>query len=267
MIAHELKDAGMEEIETRTTLVATLDGCTPETTRILSWSLSVFAIGVLAIVSAFVIRNSFSISITERERQFGMLSSIGARPRQIRGMVYREAFSIGVVAIPVGIIRGIITTLIVCAIVNKLDAYALGFSMSFFIPVSGYFSIAIIGAIIILLSAASPAIVASRVSPIAALRNEKDIKIKAKKVRTLKLTQKIWGIGGVIAAKNLKRSRKKYHTTVVSIVLSVAIFIGVSTLISYGYKDIAFSLTTRVRTLWSSMAQRSSMIILLSVLI
>lgn len=240
MMARELKDAGMGEIETRTTLVATLDGCMPETTRILSWSQSVLAIGVLAIVSAFVIRNSFNISITERERQFGMLSSIGARPRQIRGMVYREAFSIGVVAIPVGIILGIITTLIVCAIVNKLDTYALGFSMSFFIPVSGYFLIAIIGAIIILLSAASPAIVASRVSPIAALRNENDIKIKAKKVRTLKLTQKIWGIGGVIAAKNLKRSRKKYHTTVVSIVLSVAIFIGVSTLISYGYKDIAF---------------------------
>ena len=240
MLTRELRDAGMDEIETRSTLIATLDGCVPETTRILLWSLSVLAIGTLAIASAFVIRNSFNISITERERQFGMLSSIGARPRQVRGMVYREAFSIGAVAIPAGIILGVIATLVVCVIINKLDTYVLGFSMSFYIPVGGYFLIAIIGAIIIFLSAASPAIVASRVSPIAALRNEKDIKIKAKKVRTSKLTQKIWGIGGVIAAKNLKRSRKKYHTTIISIALSVSVFIGVSTLISYGYKDIAF---------------------------
>lgn len=240
MLTRELRDAGMDEIETRSTLIATLDGCVPETTHILLWSLSVLAIGTLAIASAFVIRNSFNISITERERQFGMLSSIGARPRQIRGMVYREAFSIGAVAIPAGIILGVIATLIVCVIINKLDTYVLGFSMSYYIPVGGYFLITIIGAIIIFLSAASPAIVASRVSPIAALRNEKDIKIKAKKVRTSKLTQKIWGIGGVIAAKNLKRSRKKYHTTIISIALSVSVFIGVSTLISYGYKDIAF---------------------------
>lgn len=240
MLTRELRDAGMDEIETRSTLIATLDGCVPETTHILLWSLSVLAIGTLAIASAFVIRNSFNISITERERQFGMLSSIGARPRQIHGMVYREAFSIGAVAIPAGIILGVIATLIVCVIINKLDTYVLGFSMSYYIPVGGYFLITIIGAIIIFLSAASPAIVASRVSPIAALRNEKDIKIKAKKVRTSKLTQKIWGIGGVIAAKNLKRSRKKYHTTIISIALSVSVFIGVSTLISYGYKDIAF---------------------------
>ena len=232
-----LQDAGYSSITTRhNTTLADLDGAIPETARIIIWSFATLVIGVMAIVAAFVIRNSFNISITERVRQFGMLASIGARPRQIRRMVYQEALMVGLVAIPLGILLGMAGTFGVVATINGLLGNDLGMDMLFYIPFVAYAAIIGVGLFIIFLSAASPAIVASRVSPIAALRNVQDIKVKARKVRTSKLTQKIWGIGGVIAAKNLKRSRQKYRTTVISIVLSVSIFIGVASFMSYGYK-------------------------------
>lgn len=236
---NQLKDAGYESIDTRKNdTIAYLDGNVPETTRIVVWSVSVFGVGIMAIIAAFVIRNSFNISITERIRQFGMLASIGARPRQIRRMVLGEGLLISVVAIPLGILLGCGATFAVVAIINHLMGDLLRMTMLFYIPLPVFLVIILVGLFIIFLSAISPAIVASRVSPIAALRNTQDVKIKARKVRTSKLTMKIWGIGGVLASKNLKRSRSKYRTTVVSIVLSVTVFIGISAFMGYGHKII-----------------------------
>ena len=68
-----------------------------------------------------------------------------------------------------------------------------------------------------------------------AIRGNKDIKVKNNKpYRTSKLTKKLFGVGGEIASKSLKRSRKKYRTTVISIVVSVAMFIAVSAFMDYG---------------------------------
>ena len=238
-LRNALIDAGFDNVQIRTNAnLARLDGDRPETTDTLAFWLVFFAIGAMSIVAAFVIRNSFNISITERVRQFGMLASLGARPRQIRFMVYQEALMIGLVAIPLGIVIGVGATFGIVAVINMLLGEYVETTLLFHIPLESFLLISGVGLFIIALSAASPAIVASRVSPIAALRNVQDIKIKARKVRTSKLTQKMLGIGGVIAAKNLKRSRSKYRTTVISIVVSVAVFIGVSSFMMYGHKII-----------------------------
>jgi len=92
----------------------------------------------------------------------------------------------------------------------------------------------------IFLSSLIPAIHAAKLSPIEAIRGNQDIKLKAKKLRTSKLIQSTFGVGGVIAQKNLKRSRKKYRTTVISIVLSVATFIGLYSFIGYGQDMVGF---------------------------
>ena len=238
MLSRALTDAGYDGpiIIRENTTLAVIDGDLPETTRIVLFWVAFLGIAIMAIVAAFVIRNSFNISITERVRQFGMLASIGTRPRQIRFMVYQEGLFIGLVAIPLGILLGAGATFILTLVVNHLFDGLIAYDMLFYIPLSFYAIIAGVGLFIIFLAAASPAIVASRVSPIAALRNVQDIKVKARKVRTSKITQKIWGIGGVIAAKNLKRSRQKYRTTVISIVVSVSVFIGVSSFMMYGHR-------------------------------
>lgn len=240
MLSRALESAGYTDnlVTRKNGTIAKLDGDMPEQARIFLMSFATLFIGVMAIIAAFVIRNSFNISITERVHQFGMLASVGARPRQIRRMVYQEGSMVGLVAIPLGIIIGSIAAAVIVATINHFVGSLFNSDMLFYIPLSAILLIIIVGVITILLSAASPAIVASRVSPIAALRNTQDIKLRAKKVRTPKLIQRLWGIGGVIAHKNLKRSRQKYHTTVISIVVSVAVFVGVASFMSYGHKAI-----------------------------
>ena len=63
------------------------------------YSLATIVIGIIVVTSIFVTRNSFSISAAERQRQFGMLASIGATPRQIRGSVLFEGLAIAVIGI------------------------------------------------------------------------------------------------------------------------------------------------------------------------
>ncbi len=201
------------------------------------YSLAAIVIGIIIVTSVFVIRNSFSISASERARQFGMLSSIGATPRQIRRSIIFEGIVIGAIGIPLGILLGILAVLILVWVVNfLLQGMVVGtveFSMPFWIfPVTIALSF-----ITIFLSSLLPAIRTAKIPPIEAIRGNRDTKVKAKKLKTSKFVDRTFGIGGVIADKNLKRSRKKYRTTVVSIVLSVATFIGLYSFIGYG-KDM-----------------------------
>lgn len=232
----ELAKAGYYARGDFNSIVAETDGALKETPRIMIASIAIFVIGAIAIVSAFVIRNSFNISITERARQFGMLSSIGARPKQIRNIVCQEAFFVGFIAIPFGIALGSAATAVIMQIINHLVGDILEIQMLFYIPPLAFLAIIFTSLVIILLSGISPAIVAGRISPIEALRSNKDVEIKARKVRTSRLARKLFGIGGVMAAKNLKRSRGKYATTVIAIVLSVSVFVGVSSFVGYSQK-------------------------------
>ena len=110
----------------------------------------------------------------------------------------------------------------------------MGMEFVYTINIPGIIISVVISLITIYLSTLIPAKRAAKISPIESIRGNKDTKIKSKKVRTSKFTKKIFGIGGVIASKNLKRSKKKYRTTVISIVVSIFIFISLSSFLSYG---------------------------------
>lgn len=201
------------------------------------YSLAVIVIGIIVVTSVFVIRNSFSISATERARQFGMLASVGATPRQIRYSVFFEGFVIAIIGIPLGILLGVAAVAVLVVIVNTLLQGMIEAAVEFSMPFWVFPTAILLSLVTIFLSSLMPAIRAARMSPIDAIRGNQDIKIKAKKLHTSKFVKNTFGIGGVIADKNLKRSRKKYRTTVVSIVLSVATFIGLYSFLQYG-KDM-----------------------------
>lgn len=201
------------------------------------YSLAAIVIGIIVVTSIFVIRNSFSISATERARQFGMLASVGATPRQIRHSVFFEGFVIAIIGVPLGILLGVAAVAVLVVIVNTLLAGMIEANVEFSMPFWIFPTTILLSLVTIFFSSLMPAIRAARMSPIDAIRGNQDIKIKAKKLRTSKLVKNTFGIGGVIADKNLKRSRKKYRTTVVSIVLSVATFIGLYSFLQYG-KDM-----------------------------
>ncbi len=196
-------------------------------------------IAIIVVSSVFVIKNSFNISVSEKTKQYGMMSSVGATSKQIRKSVLFEALFIGLIGIPLGILCGIIAVVVLVWLVNLLTSDIILTDSVLFLyglPLEAILITVATSSITIFFSAIIPAIRASRITPIEAIRESKDIKIKAKKIKTSKLTKKIFGIGGVIAAKNLKRSRKKYRTTVISLVVSITIFIALSSFLQDGLK-------------------------------
>ena len=204
------------------------------------FSLAVIIIVIIAISSIFVIRNSFAISITEKTKLYGMLASVGATSKQIRHNVLFEGFVLGIIGIPAGILLGVGVIALLVVILNALLENMLnGISFVYAVPWWAAVISAVMSAIIILFSTLSSAFRASRIAPITAIRGNNDIKInknKRKSYKAPKFIKKLFGVGGEIAYKNLKRSKKKYRTTVISIIVTVTMFISISTFIEYEMK-------------------------------
>lgn len=203
-------------------------------------SIAEVVIFIIIFTSIFCIRNSFAISTTEKMRMYGMLSSVGATKKQIKKSVLTEGFILGLIAIPIGIICGIIAVFVLLKIVNLLlgeylfnNIDGMVFKVSFIAIIISI----ILGFVTIYFSAISSAKKASKVSPIDNLRNTNDIKISSKKLKTPKLIKNVFKTGGVLAYKNLKRSKKKYRTTVVSLTVSIFVFISMFTFINEGFKQ------------------------------
>ena len=202
------------------------------------YGLGAFIMGIVLVSSVFVIRNGFAISITERLKQYGMLSSIGATKKQIKKSVYFEGFILGLIGIPLGILSGIFAIYILVNVVNYIlkDYVSSGTLLTYGISLPAIVVSIIVSLVTIWLSCRNSAKKASKITPIEAIRSSEDVKLKAKKIKCPKIITKIFKTGGEIAYKNLKRSKKKYRTTVISIIVSVVIFIAISSFIQYGFK-------------------------------
>ena len=160
------------------------------------YCIAAVVIVIIVTSSVFVIRNSFSISVAEKNKQYGMMSSVGATAKQIRKSVLFEGFAIGIIAIPLGILLGVIAIIILLQVVNYLLSDMLnGMRFVYTLPLIPVLISIAISAITIYLSCLIPAIKASKISPIESIRGNNDITMKAKKLKTSKLIKKIFGIG------------------------------------------------------------------------
>ena len=218
------------------------EGIMGDTTLTTVLSLAGIVIAIIVFTSIFVIRNSFSISASERTREFGMLRSIGATSLQIRSAMYFEALIIAIAGIILGTAVGIIAILCLVQIVNALTTelfIADGMNgIRVVIPFWIFVIVYALTFVVVFLSCRSSARRAAKIPPIEALRGVYDTKVENKKFKTSKLIQKYFGIGGVIADKNLRRSRKKYRTTVISLIVSIATFVGLAGFLNYGKRAI-----------------------------
>lgn len=196
---------------------------------------------IIILTSVYCIKNSFNISITEKIRQYGMLSSVGATRRQIKISVKTEAAMLGVVGIPVGTMSGILAALVLVKVVNAMSAGWLNFALSFHTSLPALILAVILSIATIYFSATGSARRAARVTPLEAIRNTKEIKIKSAKLKTPAVIGRIWGIGGVISYKNIKRNNKKYRTTVTSIVICSVTFIVISYFMSMAFSMVGMS--------------------------
>lgn len=191
------------------------------------------ALALLSVGCIIVIYNSFAISTMERKKQFGLLSSIGATKRQIRNTVFFEALIVGSIGIVIGVAGAFLGIYVVLQILNNLIQDMIGTTLELTInPI--YVIIPIIFmCIVILISAWIPAKRASKVTPVEAIRQNDEIKINKKKIRTSKLIRKIFGVEGEIALKNIKRNKRKYRITIISLFISIVLFISFSSYLQF----------------------------------
>ena len=200
------------------------------------YSLAAIVIGLIVFASVSLIYNAFSISVSERTKQFGLLSSVGATKKQLRKMVLFEALAVSAIGIPLGIVVGIggigITLLLLgdkfSSIVGKAHI-----PLRLCVSWESVVIAAVIALITVLISAWIPSKRATRVSAVEAIRQSMDIKVSGRPVRTSKLAYKLFGLPGVLAGKHYKRNRKKYRTTVVSLFMSIVLFVSAAAFTDY----------------------------------
>lgn len=209
---------------------------------LLSFSSVIMAIIIIA--SVMLIYNAFGISVSERSRYLGMLASVGATKAQKRRSVYFEGAVLGAFGIPLGFLAGIGGMAVTFRVLDPVFAKSglnyenTHFTLSFpwwIIPV-----IALLSIITIAISAYIPARRASRTTPIDALRQNTDVRVKAKKLRSPILVRKIFGYEGELAYKNMKRNGRKSRIITSSLALSIVLFLSV-----YSFCDM-FSEATRL---------------------
>lgn len=199
------------------------------------YGLAIIVIALIMIASIALIYNSFSITVSERTKLFGLLSSIGATKSQLRKMVLFESLVVSAIGIPLGVIAGIggigVTLLNIESKFHTMVGLPIDFELSF--SFTSVIVTIVISLLTVLISAWIPSKRATKASAVEAIRQSNDIPVKSKKLKTSKIIYKIFGIPGVIADKHYKRNIKKYRTTVFSLFISIVLFISASAFTDY----------------------------------
>lgn len=199
------------------------------TTMNMIYAMAAVALAVIIVTSVFCIRNSFTISLTEKMKLYGRLASVGTTSKQQRKIVYYEARFLGTVGIPIGVLSGILASMILVRSVSGLMEDASDIPLVFGISWGAVILSAGLAAVTIFFSAWQSARRAARISPISAIRANTTVKIQRRELRCPRWISGLLGIGGKVAYRNLRRARVKYRATVVSIAVGVAVFIGMNT--------------------------------------
>ena len=196
------------------------------------YALAAVVIVLIIISSVALIYNSFAISISERSRHLGMLASVGATKKQKRSSVFFEGFVVGIIGIPIGILFGTLGMGITFILVQPLIESLSNAKVKLMLVTSpgAILAAALLSMITIFISVYIPAKRASKISPVDAIRQSQDIKLTGRAVKTSKLTRLIFGFEAELGLKNLKRNSRRYKATIFSLVISIVLFLSVSSL-------------------------------------
>lgn len=194
-------------------------------------SVGLFLIGIVIIGSLAVIYNIFYITVIERIREFSMLRAVGASKSQIVGIVLGEAMTLAIICIPIGITLGIFSIQGIYSIISKVNAY----DVTLILNSKGIIVSALIGLITILIASLTPAIFGGRINPIEGMKENyisKTYIAPLEKSFADKIIEKLLDFTGSMAFINMKKAKKRVFATVISLTISITLFIATTYLLS-----------------------------------
>lgn len=198
--------------------------------------LAAILIALIMFGSVSLIYNAFSISVSERTKQFGLLISVGATKKQIRSSVIYEALLLSAIGIPLGALSGMLGIGVTLRLLSG-TAFLAGMRLHASVP--AIVAACVIALITVLISARIPARRAMRVSAIEAIRQSTDVQVKTGREPSYKLTYRLFGLPGVLAMKHFHRNRRRYRATIVSLFMSIVLFISASSFSRYLTDSVA----------------------------
>lgn len=194
--------------------------------------LMAFCLAVLLIVSLsliLIIHNAFAVSMNARVRQFGIFSGVGATPGQIRTCLMQEAAVLCLVPVLLGSLAGIALSFGVIQAVNVLGAGIAGRHRAVFTYHPAILAVTLLASILtIFISAWLPAGKLSKLTPLAAIRYDGELRLKKRKKSRILL--QIFGAEGELAGNALKAQRKALRTSALSLTLS---FLGFTLMLCF----------------------------------
>jgi putative ABC transport system permease protein len=224
------KENRIDKVEYNDSLLRYYGVVSDDQTKNMLFTLSAIIMVIIIIGSVSLIYNAFAISVSDRSRYLGMLSSVGATKKQKRNSVFFEGAVIGAMSIPAGILAGLagigITFFFINPVINNIFTVSGNLHVVLY-PLTIVIAV-LISAATIFISTFIPARRASNISAIDAIRQTADVKLTRKEIKTSGFTRFIFGIEGDIALKNLKRNKGRYKTTIFSLVISIVLFLVVS---------------------------------------
>ncbi len=202
---------------------------------VMLYGLYTILIGLIAFSAISLIHNAFSISVAERTRQFGLLTSIGATKKQLRKMVVWEAFLVSILGIPLGILLGVGGIAALLKLLAPAIRGLIGLPLAIVVHVSlpSLLASSILSLITIGISVWMPSKRAVSMTAVEAIRQNYDIKIKKQTSKTARLAYALFRLPGVLAVKQLTRNPKQHRSIVFSLFTSVLLFVSISSFAEY----------------------------------
>lgn len=188
--------------------------------------------GAAAVVLAMIlaagislIRNSFALAASERVRELGIVSSVGATRKQKKWIIYNEGFFLALIGITLGVFSGYFGMMVTFNLMNQHFSVFASLNLEAYLPWLGVLGIVIFAFLTVFISMRGPAKTASKVSPIESIRRNNEFKVTKKSLHTSRATVKVFGIEGEIARKYMVRNRKRYRPTLISLSISIILFL------------------------------------------
>ena len=190
----------------------------------LLFPLFILIVGMVSFSLIIVIHNSFAVSMNARIHQFGIFSSIGATPKQIRSCLLQEAAALCILPILIGNLLGILISMGIIHMANGLLGSDVAGRHE---AVFGYHPLVLVAALLltvatIWISAWMPARKLSRLTPLEAIKNTGELQLKRKKKSPL-LTC-LFGLEGELAGGALKAQKRALRTASLSLIFSFLAF-------------------------------------------